>query len=125
MRFIMRELSVPEAEAKELKEKLVHNGGSALEERLQSVLSLFYSRIAIEVQRSLDGFALLFQQKGRIETIFLCGGGARFPSLAEFLTKNVGIRVDFSDPFQGWNVPAGKEHCLYFGAIGLALYRYR
>lgn len=120
-RMILRELRLSESESRDLKKGLLKTSSlETVDERLKSILPLFYSKIAIEVQRSLDGFSLLFQQGGKIGTIFLCGGGSILPSLSEFLTKNVGIRIDRVDPLQGWDIAAGDHH-LYFVSAGLAL----
>ncbi|MBI4373740.1 MAG: pilus assembly protein PilM [Deltaproteobacteria bacterium] len=120
-RLIMQELNISETEALDFRTKLFKNDGSEADERLKAVLPLCYSRIAIETERSLDGFSLLFPQMKQIETIFLAGGGALLPGLREFLAKNVGIQIDLVDPFKGWNVP-GADHHLYHVATGLAFY---
>ncbi|MBI2067762.1 MAG: pilus assembly protein PilM [Deltaproteobacteria bacterium] len=77
--------------------------------------------IAVEVQRSLDAFSLVFKEK-KVETLLLCGGSGAKPGLVDELSKNLGMSVACLNPFQGWEI-ADEAPCRYATATGLALYR--
>lgn len=122
-KMIAGEFSLDPAEAHSLKESLFHSeqrNAVIEDERLQTVLPAFYSRVAVETQRSLDAFSITYHRE-KVERIFLCGGGAALPGLEDYLGKNVGLKVVRFDPLEGlWG--EGEDHHLYSVATGLALY---
>lgn len=111
--FLEKELNLPAREADDLKRSLM--GGAASE-----VLSGFYTRIAVEAQKTIDAFSLMLR-KDKIHRLFLCGGGGVLKGLREYLTKNLAIPTDLLDPSAGFPMPEGPSH-LYGPALGLALY---
>ncbi len=119
LQTVVQELAISQEDAVALRESLLQKGTP--DGPLQAVLPVYYGKIAIEVQRSLDTLSLLFHKVNRVERLILCGGGAVLPGLKEYLSKNVGIRTETLSPFQGWNLE-GNDHHLYWVATGLALY---
>jgi Tfp pilus assembly PilM family ATPase len=53
----------------------------------------------------------------------LCGGGSLIANINQYLSKNLGITVDFFNPFEKINVGTNKisNPQLYAVAVGLAL----
>lgn len=80
----------------------------------------FHTRIAMEVQRSIDSFTLMYR-KDKVHQLFLCGGGATLPGLSESLAKNLAVPTSMLDPTTKFQMSEGPAH-LYDVALGLALY---
>lgn len=119
-RMISQELSLEDDRARALKESFYLHGGEVAEEASKTLLQLFYSKIAMEAQRSVDAFAIQYRRE-KIDRIFLTGGGAALPGLSDYLTKNLGIRAVSWDPLEGM-ASDGTDHHLFAVATGLALY---
>jgi len=124
---MMGELGFGEKDFRSLKEGLYTEDEAvlrALGEKLRVVkafLPLYYSKMAIEVQRSLDALSIMYH-RSKVDHVILCGGLSGLPDLKEYLAKNVGIRTERLNPFEGWTVE--KDHSyLYSVATGLALYQ--
>jgi type IV pilus assembly protein PilM len=111
--FLEKELSLPPREAEDLKRSLMSGAAS-------EALSGFYTRIAVEAQKTIDAFFLMLR-KDKIHRLFLCGGGGSLKGLGEYLTKNLAIPTDLLDLSAGFPMPEGPSH-LYSAALGLALY---
>lgn len=123
LKMLSAEMALPEAALSPLVVDLFGKNQSLHEvsdERLKLVLPLYYSRISVETQRSVDSFSIQSGDK-KIERLFLTGDCALLPGLADHLAKNVGIPVSLFDPLQGWAVQTASPH-LYSVATGLALY---
>lgn len=95
--------------------------GFAIGDMEKNNASDFYTQMAVEIQRSLDAFSLLFGNQ-RIGTLWLCGGGAALPELSLHLATSLGITTEvIHNPFLQWGGPR-EEGYLYVTATGLALY---
>lgn len=81
-----------------------------------------YTQIAVEIQRSLDNFSLLFGNH-QIQNLYLCGGGAVLPEFTQHLTNSLGLKTEVINPLKHWQLPPDQGH-LYMAALGLALYAY-
>ncbi|MFH1654315.1 MAG: pilus assembly protein PilM [Pseudomonadota bacterium] len=130
---IARDIGTDSEKAGEIKDSYFGVGGAVkheLSEQQNSVLkntiSHFYSRFALEVQRSLDGFTQMFGKKN-ISEISLCGGGAYYTELKEFLNKNLNVPVEIFNPFKKINVKSSdmemlkNSKALFAVACGLAV----
>lgn len=120
-------LSPPDSES--LKRHLMEGGETgggadsrltAMREKVDALLPTLYKQVSLEAQRSIDAFTLMFK-KERVHRLFLCGGGASLPGLAETLTKNLAIPTALLDPSAAFRMPPGRSH-LFMAALGLALY---
>ncbi|MDO8643532.1 MAG: pilus assembly protein PilM, partial [bacterium] len=92
--FMTQELNLSDEDLSLLEKRIW--GQDALQEndleKIRTVYPRFFSKIAIEAQRSMDAFSLVF--KGcRVDRLYLSGGGAAWPGLNENLTKNLGMPV--------------------------------
>lgn len=129
-RQLERDLGLPAEKAIEGKQQYMKEGtfseDFALDGRLKNTISHFYSRMAIEIQRSVDGFALLFEHRP-IDHIYLCGGGAYYRGLIDYLTSTLGIPVSLFDPFQKIDTESfpgdalASRKALFAVACGLAV----
>lgn len=97
--------------------------------RLKNTVSHFYSRVALEIQRSMDGFSLLFEAH-KIGKMHLCGGGAYYGGLVECLKQTLGIEIKITDPFVNMDLAEysgpqigsiKKRGAIFAVACGLAL----
>jgi Tfp pilus assembly protein PilN len=66
-------------------------------------------RLSTEALRSFDVYKAQGREK-RVDTIFLCGGGAGFKNLAAFLSSGLGIEVSVFDPFAALLIPAQVQN---------------
>lgn len=80
----------------------------------------FYTKSAVEIQKSLDAFFLMFR-KEKVDRLFLCGGGAALPGLKESLAENLAVETELLDTLEKLEMPAGPPH-LFGAALGLALH---
>lgn len=126
--LLQKELTITESEAAALSRLFVGEGESradidslrdSLRERAGTLLSGHYTRVAVEIQRSIDAFALTFRRE-KIDQLFLCGGGATLKRLTEHLTTNLAIPTTVLDP-SARGVEARSPH-LYNIAYGLSRY---
>lgn len=102
-------VSIKDAEAAKLaflgNERTLEKTGTRVElkeetmTKLKNTYSHFCSKMALEIQRSIDGFFLLFERH-KIANIYICGGGAYYPEMTSYLSKTLGINVATLDPFK-------------------------
>jgi len=90
--------------------------------KVNSAMTSFLSNLVVEIQRSIDAFCLQFHAD-KVDIIYLCGGGSLIANINQYLSKNLGITVDFFNPFEKINVGTNKisNPQLYAVAVGLAL----
>jgi type IV pilus assembly protein PilM len=125
---IARDLGIQSEEAERLKKThfAAAGGSSESDLLLKNTISQFYSKLAVEVQRSIDGYNLVFG-KQKIETIHLCGRGAYYADFIDYLDKTIGIGVKMFDPFKNIDVgdfspgPLDEKRALFAVACGLAV----
>jgi len=90
-----------------------------------AVMRKFYSRMVIEIQRSIDAFCVLFGVD-RIDKLILCGFGAAFADLPDYFKETLGISTGAFDPFVELsvapNVTKPADSYLYVLAAGLAVF---
>lgn len=119
---IEKEIGVPPSMATNFKEILMRGGDFSktpdMKERLEALLPLLHTRIAVELQKSVDAYTLMFRRE-KIDRLFLCGGGASLKGVQDFLTKNLAIPTEVLDPSAPFSA---SLNCLYDVALGLALY---
>lgn len=123
--FIRKELEMGHRKAEDIKGMLVGAPGvpevsAPMREKAEAILPGFHTRVAIEGQRSVDAFALMFRRE-KVNKLFLTGGGARLSGLEVYLAANLGIPTRILDPSDVLKMPPESAH-LYNVAVGLALY---
>lgn len=121
---ICRTLQISFDEAEKIK---MGSGQNERNEKIpQETTRQFLSRVAIEIQNSLDSFMLQSQQFP-VSQILVTGKGARFHYLREHLHDTLKIPTHFLNPFQNldtsrFGAPEMEEIALNYGvALGLAL----
>ncbi len=125
---IARDLGLDKRTAEEKGKNLIRSGDLEKEPdiRLKNTVVQFYSKVAIEIQRSIDGYALVFGRQ-KIEKIHICGKGSYYPGFADYLVKTIGIDVKMFDPFEGIDVrdfspgPFDGMRAQFAVACGLAM----
>jgi Tfp pilus assembly PilM family ATPase len=125
---IARDMGVDNGTAHEKGRAVIRSGDleKGPDVRLKNTFVQFYSKIAIEVQRSIDGYALVFGRQ-KIDRIYVCGRGAYYPGFADYLLKTIGIDVKIFDPFENIDVrdfspgPFDGTRALFAVACGLAV----
>ena len=127
--MIEKELGLPTEDAEEIKRALMGQGfseGRAAQlaaqwkEKACALLPFLHTKIAIEVQKSVDAFTLMFRRE-KMDSLFLCGGGASLQGVDDYLTKNLAIPTSLLDPREKFDI-SGTSPCFYNAALGLALY---
>lgn len=78
----------------------------------------FHTQIAVEVQKSMDAFTLMFK-KERVDHLFLTGGGAVLPDLEKSLARTLATPTTILDPGVRFQMPEPANR--YLVALGLAL----
>ena len=58
----------------------------------------FNQKLGLEIQKSIDTFKVNFKMED-INHLYLSGGGATLPGLADYLKQNLGLAVDILNPF--------------------------
>jgi len=126
---IARDLGVSIKEAADVKTKFIFNPDTIDSDTLTKVKNTvlhFQSRLALEIQRSIDGYSLVFVGK-KVSSILLTGGGAYYHGLRDYLKETLGFKVELYDPFKGININKfansniDKKKAIYAIACGLAL----
>ena len=91
-------------------------------EQLEKEPENFLQKVAIQVQKSVDTFQVIFKTQG-VSQLLLCGGGALIPDIVDYLSTNLGIPVSKLNPFstlnQVENFPDLKPE-LFTQAVSLA-----
>jgi type IV pilus assembly protein PilM len=94
--------------------------------RLEVTVGHFMSQLAIEVQRSIDAFCVMYDQD-RVDALHLCGRGALYPGICEHAQKALGVPASVFNPFERLIEPARQTDDvrrtapLYAAAVGLAI----
>jgi Tfp pilus assembly PilM family ATPase len=127
---LQRDLGVGREKADEIKRMYRSGGDLGLAEEAMKVFmnteARFTSRVALEVQRSIDGFMIVFDRKA-VTKINICGGGADWPGRIDHLKNTLGIECQLFDPFAKidtsmFAVEALKKNkMMYAVAAGLAV----
>ena len=96
-----------------------------LEGKVSQALIPVFQVLINTMRRALTGYQ---QKSGQTaKTIFLCGGAAKMPGVTSFLTKNLGLEIIISDPFQNFvkdeKFPRELQElsCVFNTVTGLAL----
>jgi type IV pilus assembly protein PilM len=112
-------LSFGDAEAIKKKYGIPMGGGAEVTpeglplSRLMFIIRPVLERLSTEALRSFDFYKAQGREK-RIDTIFLCGGGAGLKNLAAFLTGGLGIEVSVFDPFASVLIPEQLQNDSFF-----------
>ena len=124
---ISRDLGVDNKKAEELKMNYFKlENVESEDQRLKNTISHFFTKLAIEVQRSIDNFTLMFK-KSSISKVFICGNGAYYKGFDDYLGKTVGLTVLKFDPFECIDTSEysaedlGEKKSLFTVAAGLAI----
>lgn len=72
--------------------------------RIFNAMSGVVEEFIAEVRRSIDYFR---SKGGEVDLIEMCGGGAKIPGLAEFLSRSVSIQCQLYDPMK--NIPINAK----------------
>lgn len=88
----------------------------------------FNQRLAAEIQHTLDTFSVTFRVE-QINHLYVSGGGASLPDIANYLSTNLGLPAEIINPFQKMDVPSAwqpviaEKAYLYSQAVGSARLR--
>lgn len=94
--------------------------------KVQGTVERFFSRFAIEVQRSIDGYLVTFN-RAAISDIYVCGRGVYYAGVLKNLTHTLNIPVSLFDPFERIDVSRFSDRkfdetrALFAIACGLAV----
>lgn len=80
-------------------ERIKITGDSPDQARLHDTISRVNETLAMEMRRSLD-FYNTTAGEGKINNVFLSGGGAKTPRLAEAVNQRLGLPIEILDPFR-------------------------
>ncbi|MBI2091580.1 MAG: pilus assembly protein PilM [Deltaproteobacteria bacterium] len=125
---LARDLGIGSKEAEDLKQKFFGGGkiSGEIETRLKNSVTQFYSKMAVEIQRSIDGYNLVFGRQ-KVDEIFLCGNGAYSKGLIGYLNQTLGVKTGILDPFEFADTrefspgPFDGKRALFAVACGLAV----
>ncbi len=126
---LARDLGLGPAEAQKAKLNYFTDPQSISEEiakRLKNTVAHFFSQMAIEIQRSIDGYSLIFGRHS-IDELYLTGGGTAYSGLSEYLEKNLAMKVNYLNPFGKIDTSAvrsesfGENKEIFAIACGLAV----
>ena len=96
--------------------------------KLQNTIANFLTKISLEIQRSIDGYAVLRQDIAQPHRIFISGGGTYLAGFKEYLQTTLGFEVERFKSFDGLDTSNFKDdeikknEELYAIACGLALH---
>ena len=90
-------------------------------DKAESLLPDYHSRVAMEIQRSIDAFYLMFHAE-KIHRLYLSGGGARLAGMRHYLAENLAVPTEVLDPSQAFRMNSKESAHVYNVALGLALY---
>lgn len=74
------------------------DGESSIVKHVDSSVKIFFSKLVIEIQRSIDAFCIMYGVEG-VQAVHLCGDAVFLPGLVAHLKKTLGIETDVFDPF--------------------------
>lgn len=135
MRLVMRNLNLEADRAEEVLnrwtgDELPDGGGDseddALMRKLETSVGHYYSQLAIEMQRSIDAFCIMYGVEG-VDVIHICGTGIRYRDMIEHMRTNLGIETRILNPFKSLMEPARLTEQMeriapmYAVAVGLAI----
>lgn len=123
---IMAEFNLPQNQAEEYKQTygiLEDKLSGKLAAILRPILDILISEIIKAIE-----FSHNYAKDTQIRRIVVCGGGAFFPGLAEFLTERTSLEVSLGDPWadfvkEGLVLKLPGQGTIYGVATGLALRR--
>lgn len=90
------------------------NAGS-MEDRVFQAISGILVDLANEVRRSIEYYTTRYNKTP--ERIFVCGGTAKIPHLDEFLSQELGIKVEVADPLSNLKVNVASASDRYLREI--------
>lgn len=86
----------------------------------------FLGQLAVEMQRSIDAFCLMYGVD-KVDKIYMAGGGSLIEGITEHLSKTLGIETVLFNPFSRINTSLSGGNIsnpqLYAVAVGLAVPR--
>ncbi len=95
-------------------ETLPEDPAALFRDRLDDALSGYLTRVAVEVQRSMDAFSLNFRRE-KINELFLCGGGATLMGLKDHLIHNLAVTTSVLNTPTSADVAAPHLYNIAFG----------
>lgn len=113
VKYVMRNLNLEEKEARdalaswmkaprgEIPQKADETSiisDDALVKRVDAGVKIFFSKLVVEVQRSIDAFSIMYGVEG-VDVVHLCGSGVFLPGLVDHLKKTLGIDTNIFNPF--------------------------
>jgi type IV pilus assembly protein PilM len=81
--------------------------GSAPDPRLEALLSRHAEEIAAGVERAAAFLESASRTAGPLRAVYLCGGGARIPGLAQAVAARLRVQVDTASPLAALEVRSG------------------
>ena len=87
----------------------------SMEDRVFQAISGVLVDLANEIRRSLEYYSSRYNKTP--ERIFLCGGTAKIPHLDEFLSQELGAKVEVGDPVANLNVKVASASNRYLHEI--------
>lgn len=97
---IMRDVGIDKSSAgNAAKEAVLADSKVETDGRVQNSIDHFFSNMAIEIQRSIDGYMVTFD-RAKISNVYLCGRGAYYKGLVGYLQNTLGLPVSIFDPFE-------------------------
>lgn len=119
--------AVPQQQASTVAAAAARPQPGSMEEAVFQAISGVVVDLATEVRRSLEYFVNRYSKMP--ERVILCGGTAKMPRLAEFLSNELGVPVEVADPLKNLrsSVPGASDQYLkevsplFAVSIGLAI----
>lgn len=100
--------------------------GEIPEKRIEASIRIYFSKLVVEIQRSVDAFCIMYGAEG-VGVIHLCGMGVFYPGFVTHLNKTLGIDTRVFNPFEKLmdkerlTEDVVKTAPLYAVAVGLAI----
>lgn len=108
--------------------KISYGIGSALKnDHVFKAVQPVLENLATEIRKSVDFYLTGLRYSSSVDTIILCGGGARTKGIAPYLSRRVGKNIILGNPWTNMSLyrsipPIDREGSVQFSAaIGLAL----
>ncbi len=98
-------------------EKFKITGDSPDQARLQETIARVNETLAMEMRRSLD-FYNTTAGEGKINDLYISGGGAKIPRLLEAINQRLGLPVEILDPFRKIRFNDKEFDAEYLAEIG-------
>lgn len=74
-------------------------------------------KIASEIEHSFDYYCEEFSDS-KVDRLILIGAGANLKGLDTFLSRELNMPVEVSNPFKGSSVTQGEKACAFFACVG-------